>query len=353
MRATTLAFAIAFASISGAASAADPFNHVWVFGDSSVDTGWYKVSPYSGLQTFDTYISVPAYGVGRPTNSPGRMSVQVLAHYVGTHAVPANQGGTNYATSGARNYASNSGAPGLFPNAVPTGHQIRHYLNHYNPNGKALYVISSGGNDVSFALANPSLVVDPQGNPTDATSYITDAANTLAARISDLQTNGAKYIIVANLAQSFGPDQATKDARAQYNTALKAKLDALHVKYAWGDVDAVRTMIKNSPSTFGLSFISNVPTQVVCTVPAASTGITTDWALVCSTSSTASTPTNQNINPDQALFADDNHFATGGHKVLGTYYYCLAQKTWPQLFSASSPTPAFSCSTFFPPNTPS
>src|SRR5512146_2417486 len=89
-------------------AAANPFSRLWVFGDSTVDTGWYRLSPYSGNSKFDAYLPDAINdGFGKPTSSPAPMSVQTLAITLGVHAKPANQDGTNYATSGARNNESN------------------------------------------------------------------------------------------------------------------------------------------------------------------------------------------------------------------------------------------------------
>src|SRR5690348_13535496 len=75
---------------------ADPFKTLWVFGDSTVDTGWYKASPFSGNPNFDQYLPDAAVdGFGAQTSNPGKMSVQVLAATLGLHAEPQNQGGTN------------------------------------------------------------------------------------------------------------------------------------------------------------------------------------------------------------------------------------------------------------------
>ena len=48
---------------------AQPFTALWVFGDSTVDTGWYKLSP-SGFSQYDMYFQAPADDVGKPTSSP-------------------------------------------------------------------------------------------------------------------------------------------------------------------------------------------------------------------------------------------------------------------------------------------
>src|SRR5258708_18204824 len=79
------------------------------------------------------------------------MSSELLAGYFGLTALPANQaGGTNFATGGARDSQPVAGST-----AVPTVTQIANYLaaagGHANSN--ALYLIGSGGNDVSAISA--------------------------------------------------------------------------------------------------------------------------------------------------------------------------------------------------------
>jgi phospholipase/lecithinase/hemolysin len=108
MKSLTLIFtraAILAANISVLAVTAQPAAaRVRVFGDSNVDSGWYKVSPFSGNSKFDFELAKAfTDDIGKPTNNPGPMSVEVLDALLRTTAHPANQGGTNYATSGAKN----------------------------------------------------------------------------------------------------------------------------------------------------------------------------------------------------------------------------------------------------------
>lgn len=340
-----------------ASASADPFTQLWVFGDSTVDTGWYKVSPYSGNPNFDMYLPDSAVdGFGAQTSNPGKVSVQVLAKTLRLHAEPANQGGTNYATSGARNRFPNDAAhgepdptKGLFQNAIPTIHQIDRYLRRHRAAGHALYVISSGGNDVSFAISqfNAGVFTDA-----DARAYIADAANELGKEIKTLQSQGAKRIIVTNQPQDFGPNQQTKDYRKLYNMTLGARLAAKHVKYALGDVNSVRITIKNNMSAFGLTHISNLcgdractdPFESTCSDPVVSPHIKSGWAMLCSPASPVSTPTSANLK--QSLFADDQHWATGGQKILGSYFYCLAKSEWSNLFTGFRARPPVACRLF-------
>jgi phospholipase/lecithinase/hemolysin len=344
--------ASAILSTIGSASAG-PFDRLWVFGDSTVDSGWYNFLP-SGESQFDQYRSSynlarprhvpPTYGMGKPTSSPGPISVEVLATLIGTDVLPAdfplqisalpgareligdlpqppgiNHPGTNYATGGARNHDVNTPGSGLFPNAVPTETQIANYLGQHAPDGQSLYVISSGGNDVGYALslANPA-------------TYVTGAADSLAAAIATLQQRGARYVIVTNLPASFGTaDEQTY--RHLYNTELMSQLTALGVSYAWADMNSLRQQIVAKPAFFGIAHTTNTLADRACTTPDPSLGITSAWAYLCSPISPVSKPISETF-AEQALFSDNEHWATGGHRVLGTYYFCLAERTWPRLF---------------------
>lgn len=349
-----LGCAIALMGTAHSASAA-PFDHLWIFGDSTVDTGWYNFLP-SGQSQFDQYLSsynlarpphVPAtYAMGKPTSSPGPVSVEVLAALIGTEVLPEdfafqigvlagprelivrlppppvpgiNHPGTNYATGGARNHDVNPPGSGLFPNAVPTETQIDNYLSQHTADGQSLYLFSSGGNDVAFALS--------LDNPT---AYLTGVADSLAAAIAMLQQRGARYIIVTDLPESFGTTEE-QTFRHLYNTELMSQLTALGVSFAWADMNGLRQQIVANPGAFGLTHTTNDLADRACTTPDPATGITSAWAYVCSPISPVSQPISETFAA-QALFADNEHWATGGQQILGTFYFCLAEKTWPQAF---------------------
>jgi outer membrane lipase/esterase len=313
MRIFMMIFSTAIAALSINTASA----RVWVFGDSTVDTGWYKIAPFSGDSKFDfDLMKSSTYGIGKPTNNPGPMSVEVLAHIFFEQAEPANQGGTNYATSGAKNVVVNTPVNGGFPNAIPTLAQLDEYLQHHRPGSHDLFVVSSGGNDVSYAVS--SLSGQAQ------TSYIEDQALKLAGAIKKLQHHGARFIIVANEPESFGT-AAVQAGRHLYNASLKSDLDGLHIEYAWGDVNAVRQRIVANPASFNMLYTTSLAGQIACPQPSPVLGISTAWALLCSAASPVTQPTDF---ADQALFADDQHWASGAQKILGSYYACLAIATW-------------------------
>ena len=155
-------------------SAAQPINQVIVFGDSNVDSGYYKaLSNPGGNATYNSlWPSAVAAGAGAPTTNPGLVNSQMLANFFGLTANPANTpGGTNYATSGAKNVTVNNSQTGGFTAAIPTVTQIQNYLTAQGgtANSQALYFIHSGDNDAKYAAGESG--VGPY--PPNPNSYMT------------------------------------------------------------------------------------------------------------------------------------------------------------------------------------
>jgi outer membrane lipase/esterase len=310
--------------VASGSAGAQTFNQFIGFGDSTIDSGAYRVlaSPGGGAAFNALWPSAVAAGAGKPTTSPGAMNSEALAALFGLTAKPFNQGGSNYATSGAKNVTVNSAATGGFTAAIPTVTQIANYLaaTGGHANGDAIYSISSGGNDVSFALGNSG----PGPALSDPTAYVVSAANSLVAAIVRLQAAGARYIVVAGQPYSFplgngGDNPATRSERLTYTRTLWSGLASAGVNFVPADINAARLAIAANPASFGFQFIDNAG-GVACTKPA---GVTTAWALLCSSNPAAPshlvTP-----NADQTrLFADDQHLTTAGQKILADYQYSL------------------------------
>jgi hypothetical protein len=274
----------------------------------------------------------------------------VLASAIGVTARPENQGGTNYATGGARDVLSNNATSGGFINAAPTRRQLVDYINRHERfigqrilTTRNLYVISSGGNDVAFAIRNFS-------STSDATSYVTQAANTLAGTIRQLSSYrfgfNRFHIVVVGLPESFGTAEQ-QQLRHLHNATLQQRLNTLNVSYAWADLDGVRKLIESfeqTSSPFNISHYKTSDPACPKPVPNSNPTVTTDWAYVCSPSNLAAT---QPANAAASEFADDAHWATGAQAVLGSYLYCLAKKTWPaQNWPVSNAHLPFACSNF-------
>ena len=306
---------------------AQSFSQMLVFGDSSVDAGFYKALPNPGGGTpfNDAWAAAVAAGAGAPTNAPGLMNSQVLAAYFGLTANPANQpGGTNFATSGAKDLAINDGTDGGFKKAIPVATQIDSYLaaSGGRANGSGLYLISSGGNDVSFAFGG--FPASPK-NQADRIAYLQDTANGLADKIAVLHNAGARTIIVPGRSFSFPigkPEQQA--AELAYTHALWSDLAARGVNFIPADFNSVRVAIAADPSAFGFQFIKSDAASTACTEPVVGgVKIRTAYALLCSSNPAA--PSHL-VSPDAAqthLLADDQHLTTAGQKLQADYFYSL------------------------------
>ena len=87
-----------------------------------------------------------------------------------------------------------------------------------------------------------------------------------------------------------------------------------------GDIDQVRLRISANSAKYGFTTISNAAANAACTVP---TGITTAWALLCSSDASAPSTWVSATAPQTNLFADDQHLATAGQKLMGNYLFGL------------------------------
>jgi outer membrane lipase/esterase len=306
-------------AVASAPAASQTFNQFVGFGDSTIDSGAYRIlaSPGAGATYNALWPSAVANGAGKPTSSPGLMNSEALAAAFGLNGLPYNQGGSNYATSGAKNVTINNAATGGFGAAVPTVTQIGNYLaaNGGHANANALYLISSGGNDIAFATGNSGVGPFP-ANPQ---AYIVSSANSRVSAVANLQASGARYIVVPNQPDSFpiggaAGNAAVRADRLLYNQTLWSGLAASGVNFIPADVNAMRLAIVADRASFGFQFIDT--TNVSCTQPA---GVTSAWALLCSSNPAA--PSHLVApNADQTrLFADDQHFSTAGQKLLADY----------------------------------
>ena len=327
---------VGVALLSFAAPArAQTFSQVVVFGDSNVDSGYYKAlsnpggnSTYNGL-----WASAVADGAGAPTTSPGLGNAQILANFFGLTANPANTaGGTNYATSGAKNVTVNNSQTGGFTAAIPTVTQISNYLsaNSGAADGQALYFIHSGDNDAKYAAGET-------GNgpyPSEPESYMIEAADQLATAIQSLKSAGARHFLVSGLEYDYPlTDAKLRALKSLYTQILWTKLTALRVPFIKADADLVRLAISANKSYYGFSAIGNTGSGPACTQP---NGITSAWALLCSSNTSAPSVWTA-PESETHLFADDQHLGTGGQQLMANYFYYLIVRH-PNVTLTASPT---------------
>ena len=131
------------------AACADGFNQFIVFGDSTLDTGYFRYHT-TGSAVADSEIA-NAINLGATGGWAGNgiMNTTILAGRFGLSAATIGDGGTNYANGGATTVPNNQ--PN-YPANVPTLQQIENYLASVNgaANPNALYLIKSGDNDVTY-----------------------------------------------------------------------------------------------------------------------------------------------------------------------------------------------------------
>src|SRR6478672_3564325 len=282
------------ASAVAVALAASPacaqFTNVYFFGDSLTDSGSFK--------------PLLPPGTGLFTTNPGPVWSQLLAEHYGLQAIPANQGGTNFAQGGARV----TGLPGV-PDSPPTGTatpiatQVAQLLGAGRLDGGALYSVWGGANDIFFQL---DALVAGAINPAQLEVNVVAAAGDLVRQVGILEAAGARYVVVFNLpdigktpfALASGQGALISALSSLYNTALIGGLDGLGVPEIRFNVAALFDEVRTNTTAFG---IANVTTPACGTTP----------SLLCTSANL--------VTPDAArtfLYADGVHPTTAGHALI-------------------------------------
>ncbi|HSC23240.1 MAG TPA: autotransporter domain-containing protein [Casimicrobiaceae bacterium] len=283
-----LAAAVVLALAAGDASA--QFSNAWFFGDSLTDSGTYK--------------PLLPPGTGLFTTNPGPVWSQLFARRYGFDAVPANQGGTNFAQGGAR-VANLPGVPDAPPtgSATPISGQVAQLVASGPLDRNALYAVWGGANDIFSQL---DAAASGAITPAQLQANIAQAANDLVGQVGILSAAGARYLVVFNLPDigrtpagiASGQRALISGVTNLFNGSLIAGLDALGVPTIRFNIYALVNEALADPSAFGLT---NVTTPACGTTP----------ALLC-------TPANL-VVPDAAstfLFADGAHPTSAGHAII-------------------------------------
>lgn len=294
---TALAAALALAAMP---AFAQTYSQTVFFGDSLTDSGMFRPAlvQVGGQQ---------AASLGRFTTNPGLVWAEYLADFYGTNATAVNQGGTNYATGGAR-VGTNSTvtlAPGVTLPVPSLQAQTAAYLaaNGGRADSRALYTVWGGANDL-FAIA--------AGAPAQATLGSAVAAQ--IGIVNSLTSAGARYILVPTL-----PDMGlTPSARAQgpaaqaqltglastYNAALFSGLDAAGLRVIPLDTFHLLQEVAANPAQFGITNTTGTACQPQITAQ----------SLTCNPA-TYATPG----APNSYLFADGVHPASVTHEIMGDF----------------------------------
>ncbi|HLW12937.1 MAG TPA: SGNH/GDSL hydrolase family protein, partial [Casimicrobiaceae bacterium] len=248
------AIAVALALAAGNASA--QFTNAYFFGDSLTDGGSFK--------------PVLPPGTGLFTTNPGPVWSQLVAQHYGLNAIPADQGGTNFAQGGARV----TDLPGV-PNSPPTGTatpiaaQVAQLVGAGPLDRRALYAVWGGANDIFFQLGALGAGAIA---PTQLQANVIGAAESLARQAGILNAAGARNVVVFNLPDiGRTPSGAASGQAAQisavsslYNTALIGGLDALGAPTIRVNIQALLNEVEANPAAFG---IANVTTPACGTTP--------------------------------------------------------------------------------------
>jgi outer membrane lipase/esterase len=306
------------------ASTAQSFNQFIGFGDSTIDSGYFLTHTITGSSTKQNLYNISAAsGGGIPTTPGGPMNSQILAGYFGLTAIAYGMpGGTNYAASGAENNSN-----GLTAFAPPTVSQINTYLastgGTANPN--ALYLISSGGNDLAFANQQVNANV---WTTAQAKAFVIQAAQDLVTGVTTLYNAGARYIIVSDqYAALTGPGTVLPAPNTRpyfYVQTLWQGLTAAGVPFIPADFRSVQQAVYDNPALFGFTSISNVdgPGGTACINPNPGNGsggtIANSWALFCTPALLRSPNAAQT-----SFWADDQHMTPAGQKIEADYFYSL------------------------------
>jgi outer membrane lipase/esterase len=318
-------------------ASATTFSALDVFGDSTVDSGWWAgafsgqcgavTAPCAtGNPTFDAKIqaAIAAGGTGAPVGV-GLMNTQYLAQMLGVTAIPANQaGGTNYAISGSKDAVSGGlGNLNPNPNLPSTVQQISNYLAKSGgvADANALYLVSSGGNDITFANRTITGLANKE-------AYLSAQIASLVGSIQSLQNVGAQHILIHNL---YGGGTLADF----YNTTLVHDLAAAGVNYTLSDIASLVQTVEANPTAYGFTAATVLPG-----VPGSATGSAcvaglgaSGWGQFCGNTTIPNSEFShlRSANSEQtSFFSDDQHFSDAGQLIEAQFDFSLVESGVPE-----------------------
>lgn len=308
-----LATLLAFTALSmpGTADAAG-FDQFIAFGDSTLDTGYFRYHP-SGNAAFDTALPLAIQqGATGGFAGNGVMNTTILANKFGLNIAPSSNGGTNYANGGATTIVNN--APD-YPNNITTIQQIENYLTSVNhvANPRAFYLIKTGDNDATYV--NNQLAIDPNWLNIHP-NYLRDGAIALSWEVQHLQAAGARNIMVRNSYDSavfagLGGDIAPANTAAYARSKSLGAWEWMYltdrgVRFIPADNDSLFSYVVHHPNIFGFQ-AQNVLSS------------SAPFFMVKSAALCILTPAEQR----DYLFIDGVHLTTAGQTIEADYEYSL------------------------------
>ena len=321
-------------------ASATTFTQLDVFGDSTVDSGWWAGalngqcgavagSCTSGSPVFDAAVAaaIAAGGTGAPVGV-GLMNTQILAAQLGLTAIPANQpGGTNYAISGSKDAVS-GGLGNLFPNPnLPsTVQQIANYLTQNGgvASPTALYLINSGANDITYANTTFLTLADKQ-------TYLAAQVASLVAAMQSLKAAGAQNFLAYNKPiRGDGLGLGTF-----YNQTLISDLTAANLQVTIADIRSLISTVEANPLAYGFTAATVFPGVLGPTTGSACVGsVGSGWGLWCGNTTTPRSDIAylRAADSEQTSFwSDDAHLSAAGQLIEANYVFSLLQGDVPEL----------------------
>jgi len=299
-------------SAFGVTSAAG-FNQFIVFGDSTLDTGYFRYHTTGNPGIDHVIVTAIAHGATGGWVGNGVMNTTILAGKFGLSAETVDNGGTNYANGGATTISND--AP-IIPANVATLQQIENYLASVNgvANPKGLYLIKTGDNDATYVTNQGAAWIAAHPN------YLSEGAAALAVEVARLQAAGARTIVVRNsydsaLFADLGGEIPSSNADAYARTVALgtsewSSLTAAGVRFIPADNDSLFRFVVKNPTLFGFTASS----VLAANGPALSNPYPYNSALT-----SVITPAQQQT----FLFIDEKHLTTAGQTIEADYTYNL------------------------------
>ncbi|MCB2185034.1 MAG: autotransporter domain-containing protein [Deltaproteobacteria bacterium] len=284
-------------ALPGLAGAGD-FSQFVGLGDSTIDTGYFRYHSIGFPEGDQAIAAAIARGAKGGWAGNGVMNTTMLADRFSLSAATIDGGGANYGVGGS--YTAMAA-----PDLVPATQQITNYLASVGgrANPDALYIVSTGNNDLLYVTRNPA--------PPD---YLHQQVTALAAKVAELQRAGARTILVPNSyygATLAGPGGVLPaDQVAAYQRVVANGLDcwrsltAAGVHYIPADHTSVFQYVIKNPTKFGFTAESVLSANAPSPVPAILAILTPE-------------------QHQEYLFIDGHHLTTAGQTIVADYNYSL------------------------------
>ena len=361
LRTRQLAGAIAATLLFSSAAAATDFSKVVVFGDSLSDSGNISLATAPGIQ--------PPL---RFTTNPGHVAIENVASKLGQTLNPSLAGGSDYAWGGAGVLTNSPGTPAAVPTLTS---QVNGYLAGGAVDGKALYSIWGGANDIFYAATAAGAgaiaqqliaqTITAQVAAAQAQGLPASQVPAFTAQITPLVTAQVNAAVAAQAGvaglQTAGQAQANVAAAAQQEITLIGQLQGAGVKnilvFNLPNIgltpEAAAQGASAAASLTGLSLIFNgqlntglgqlgkgiIPinayglfSEVIANPQAYGFSNATTPACGAGSSSVRCGPQGSGLpytyaaGTDQSyVFADGVHPTTGAHALLGQYVVSVLQ----------------------------